>query len=126
MKSMKVLMLAAAAAGMIGLMAEAIAQNAPAGGGAPAAGAPAGGAAAGGRGRGGRGPAAPPPQAWVPKLTRLTRYEAPNRPIWRLADVKAMHSATGSWTQPIVRNKEMWADYVQIAAGERTPRLMRK
>ena len=121
MKSMKVLMLAAAVAGTIGLMAEAIAQNAPAG--APAAGAPAGGPAAG-RGRGGRGPAGPPPQAWVPKLTRLTRYEAPNRPIWRLADVKAMHSATGSWTQPIVRNKEMWADYVQIAAGEKTPRLM--
>jgi mannose-6-phosphate isomerase-like protein (cupin superfamily) len=121
MKSIKILMLAAAAAGSIGLIAQAVAQNAPAPAGAPAAGAPAPGAAAG-RGRGGRGPA--PVVAWVPKATRMTAYEAPNRPVWRLADVKALHPGNGSWTQPIVRNKEMWADYIQLAAGTKTPTTM--
>ena len=120
MKSMKAFMLAAAAAGTIGLIADAIAQNAPAPGGAPAAGAPAGRGA--GRGRG--GPPPPPAIAWVPKTTRLTRYEAPNKPVWRLKENKASHSATEGWVQPIVRNKEMWADYVQLAAGTKTPRLM--
>ena len=112
MNTFKALMLAAAAAGALGLIAQtATAQNtAPA---APAA------APAAGRG-------APPPQpvAWVPKPTRLTAYTAPNTPIWRLSEILAAHSKTASWEQPIVRNKEMWADYVQLAAGTKTPRIM--
>jgi mannose-6-phosphate isomerase-like protein (cupin superfamily) len=121
MKSVKTLMLAAAAAGALGLIAQAVAQNAPAPAGAPAAGAPAAGAAPG-RGRGGRGAA--PIVAWIPKTTRLTPYEAPNRPVWRLSEIKKMHPGNGSWEQPIVRNKEMWADYIQLAAGTRTPTVM--
>jgi len=118
MNTFKTLMLAAAAAGVLGVIAQtAIAQNAPAAG-APAAGAPAA-PAGGGRGRGG-----PPPQAWVPKLTRLTPYSSVNKPVWHLKDILASHSKTASWEQPIVRNKEMWADYIQLAAGTKTPRVM--
>jgi mannose-6-phosphate isomerase-like protein (cupin superfamily) len=60
----------------------------------------------------------------VPKTTRLTRYEYPNKPVWHIADILASHSKTASWEQPIVRNKEMWADYIQLAAGTKTPRVM--
>lgn len=69
-------------------------------------------------GRGGQ------PVAWVPKKAQLTPYEAPNRPLWRLSDVKAMHSPTGTWSQPIVRNKEMWADWHQLAVGTKNPAIM--
>ena len=120
---LKSLMLAAAAAGTLGLIAQtAIAQNnAPAPGaaaGAPAAAAPAG--------RAGRGRGAPPPPAiaWVPKKTQLTAYEYPNKPVWHIKDILASHSKTASWEQPIVRNKEMWGDYIQLAVGTKTPRQM--
>jgi mannose-6-phosphate isomerase-like protein (cupin superfamily) len=122
MISMKSLMLAAAAAASFGLFAQAVAQNAPSP--TPAAGAPAGNAPAAGRGRGGRGAAPAPMIAWVPKKAQLTPYEAPNRPIWRLAEVKALHPGAGSWEQPLVRSGELWADYIQLAAGTRTPRTM--
>src|SRR6185437_13663427 len=68
--------------------------------------------------------ARPTPTAWVPKKAQLTRYDAPNKPIWRLSEILASHSKTASWEQPIVRNKEMWADYIQLAVGTKTPRLM--
>jgi len=119
MQSWKMLMLAAAAAGTLGLIGQtAMAQNnAP--GNAPAASTPMPGAAGRGAGRGQQQPV-----AWVPKKAQLTPYEAPNRPIWRLADVLAMHSKTGTWSQPIVRNKEMWADWHQLAVGTKNPPMM--
>ena len=105
MHVMKSLMLAAGAVALVAGIA--VAQDAPAGRGA-------------GRGE----PRTPPPQAWVPKKAQLTRYEAPNKPIWRLSEILASHSKTASWEQPIVRNKEMWADYIQLAVGTKTSRLM--
>src|SRR3954468_15319394 len=66
---------------------------------------------------------APMPMDWVPKKTSLTPYVAPNKPIWRLSEILASHPKTASWDQPIVRNKEMWADYHQLAAGSKTPRV---
>ncbi|MBV9550806.1 MAG: hypothetical protein JO256_14140 [Alphaproteobacteria bacterium] len=123
MNFVKTLLLAATAAGALGMIAEtAIAQNAPAG--APAATAPAGAAPGG---RGGRGRGGPPPApaiAWVPKKTRMTPYDSQTKPVWHIADILASHSKTASWEQPIVRNKEMWADYIQLAAGSKTPRAM--
>ena len=116
MHSFKIFMLAAAATGTLGLIAQtSLAQPAPVPGGNAATTVSAPPAA-------GRG--APQPVAWVPKKTQLTAYEAPNRPVWRLTDVKAMHPGTGSWTQPIVRNKEMWADWYQMASGTRNPTMM--
>jgi len=103
---MKSLMLAATAGALALIAGMALAQDAPAGRGAA------------------RGPRTPPPQAWVPKKAQLTPYDAPNKPIWRLSEILASHSKTASWEQPIVRNKEMWADYIQLAAGTKTPRLM--
>ena len=83
------------------------------GGGAP------GGGAAGGGGGGQRQPAA---LVWAPKPTQLTEYEAPNRPLWKLTDVLAMHQGQASWRQPIIRDALLEADYVQMAPGQSTPR----
>lgn len=66
-------------------------------------------------------PRAAPVIAWSPKNTTLTPYVAPNRPWWKLADVLALHKGQNSWTQPIVRNADLVADWHQQASGERTP-----
>jgi mannose-6-phosphate isomerase-like protein (cupin superfamily) len=61
--------------------------------------------------------------AWSPKRTPYRAYEAPNRAWWKLADVRAMHKGQKSWVQPIVRNKDLMADWHQMAVGARTPQL---
>ena len=124
MHTIKTLMLAAAAAGTMALIADvALAQDA-----APAAGVangptpgpitttptPGAGRAAG---RGTR-PAPPPPEiAWAPKKTPYDNYDAPNKAWWKLSDILKAHSKTASWTQAIVRNKDLAADWHQQAAG---------
>ena len=80
---------------------------------------------------GAQAPAGPPPGferpplqiAWSPKKTPYAAYQAPNRAWWKLADVLAMHKGQKNWTQPIVRNKDLDADWHQMAAGDRTPEL---
>lgn len=61
----------------------------------------------------------PPPQRyWAPKKTPYGNYAAPNKPWWKLSDVLAMHKGKASWSQPIVRNKDIVADWHQLAAGQ--------
>lgn len=69
-------------------------------------------------------PGRPPLQiAWSPKKTPYTAYTAPNRAWWKLADVLALHKGQTNWSQPIVRNKDLMADWHQMAPGGRTPEL---
>jgi len=66
----------------------------------------------------------PPVQiAWSPKRTPYKAYETPNRPWWKLADVLALHKRQKNWSQPIIRNKDLMADWHQMAVGDRTPEL---
>lgn len=97
----------------------------PGGPGGPGAGGPPAGAGGVGRGGGAGGGGQQQPQAlvWAPKPTELTPYEAPNRPHWKLSDVLALNEGKASWRQPIVRNSLLEADYVQLAPGEKTPRV---
>jgi mannose-6-phosphate isomerase-like protein (cupin superfamily) len=64
-----------------------------------------------------------PMRVWAPKKTPYAAYVAPNKPWWKLADVLAMHRKEKSWSQPIVRNKDIVADWHQIAAGQATQEL---
>ena len=77
---------------------------------------------AGGTAAGPRAPFTPPPpmRVWAPKKTPYSDYVAPNKPWWKLADVLAMHKGQKSWSQPIVRNKDVVADWHQVAAGQTT------
>ena len=84
------------------------------------AGAPGGGGRGGGGGGRGGGP---PVLVWSQKPATLTPYEAPNRPVWRLTDVLAMHTGQVSWSQPIVRDALLEANYVQMAPGAVTPKM---
>jgi mannose-6-phosphate isomerase-like protein (cupin superfamily) len=122
MNALKSLMLAAAAAGTLALIADvALAQDAAPAAGAAAAPAVTGAAPARGAGRGRGNFVPPPPQlAWAPKKSPYDAYVAPNKAWWKLSDVLAAHSKTASWQQPIVRNKDLEADWHQLAAGEKS------
>jgi mannose-6-phosphate isomerase-like protein (cupin superfamily) len=66
-------------------------------------------------------PAAPALEfGWAPKKSPYDNYDAPNKVWWKLSDILAAHSKTASWVQPVVRNKDMQADWHQLAAGEKT------
>lgn len=62
----------------------------------------------------------PPMRFWAPKKTPYAGYAAPNKPLWKLTDVMAMHKGQARWSQPVVRNKDIVADWHQIAPGETT------
>lgn len=58
---------------------------------------------------------------WAPKPDRLPPYTGTNRPIWRLADVLAMHKGQKSWSQDIIDTPRYRVRYIQMAPGEKTP-----
>jgi len=58
--------------------------------------------------------------SWSPKPVPLTEWRAPNKPIWRLSEILAAHKEQKNWTQPIVRDQDYAADYIQMAPGEKT------
>ena len=68
-------------------------------------------------------PRPPPIFAWAPKKAPYGAYTAPNRPLWKLSDVLAMHAGQKSWSQPIVRDKDLDADWRQLAPGGKTTQL---
>lgn len=61
-----------------------------------------------------------PQSFWSPKPSKLAPYTAPNRPIWRLADMMAGHHGRADWVQPIIRNPDQDADYISMAPGRKT------
>jgi mannose-6-phosphate isomerase-like protein (cupin superfamily) len=70
-------------------------------------------------------PAPPPPIfGWVPKKTPVQAYVAPNKAWWKLSDVLALHKGQATWSQPIVRNKDLMADWHQLAPGGKTTPVM--
>jgi mannose-6-phosphate isomerase-like protein (cupin superfamily) len=77
-----------------------------------------------GRGAGGRGRGqAPPPLiAWAPVPVATPTWVAPNKPIWRLADLKAKHKSEQNWTEVVVNDNLFHAEYIQMAPGAKTPK----
>jgi len=82
--------------------------------------APAGGAPAGRGGRGGRGGA--PAEMWTVAKSRGGVYKAPNRPIWRKAELLAMHRGQNTWSEQIILDAENDATYNSAAPGTRSVR----
>lgn len=61
--------------------------------------------------------------AWAPLPVQPATWVAPNRPIWRLPELLAQHKGQKSWRETVVRDVTLHADYVQMAPGEKTPRM---
>jgi hypothetical protein len=62
---------------------------------------------------------------WVDKSAGgLGAYKAPNRPIWRLSELKRMHAGRSNWSQQIILDDEQNVTYNSGAPGTRiTPRM---
>ena len=73
-------------------------------------------------GRGGRGPRVPPPTAWAPKPIHPAGWVAPMKPVWRLPEILAAHKGQADWTEPIVNDNYLHADYISMGPGGKTPR----
>ena len=39
--------------------------------------------------------------AWAPKPSQLVPYAAPNRPLWKLSDIRARHAGEANWSEPV-------------------------
>ena len=59
-------------------------------------------------------------EVWAAQPIPETPYKAPNRLIWRIADILASHKGQQSWVQPVVRTRDFAGDYVSMAPGEKT------
>jgi len=79
--------------------------------------------ARGGRG-GGRG--AGPQEQFVlaPKAAKLSEYVAPHKAHTKLSEVLAKHKGRADWTEPVVDDDNLHADYISMAPGQKTPRRM--
>ncbi len=64
--------------------------------------------------------AAKPILAWAPKPARLTPYAAPNRPLWKLAEILKKHAGQQGWRETVVSTPDFTGAYVAMASGEKT------
>jgi len=70
--------------------------------------------------QGGRGPV----QTWWVAKTKGGVYIPPNKPLTRLADLKAMHAGQTNWTEVVVKDPEDEASYNSAAPGTKFGRRM--
>ncbi len=65
-------------------------------------------------------PPAKPIVAWAAKPATLPPYKAPNKLVYRLADVLAAHKGKQSWTQPVFASRDFVGEWISMAPGEKT------
>jgi len=58
--------------------------------------------------------------AWVLK-PKQAPYVAPNRPIWRIADIAAAHKGQADWAQTVVKDRWFENQYISMGPGKKTP-----
>lgn len=60
--------------------------------------------------------------AWAPVPTQPAAWVAPNKPHWKLAELLAKHKGRPEWTETVVSDSTLHADYISMAPGTKTPR----
>src|SRR5580704_2684593 len=60
--------------------------------------------------------------AWAPVPVQPATWVAPNKPIYKLADLLTQHKGEQNWTQTVVSDASLHADYISMAPGVKTPR----
>lgn len=58
--------------------------------------------------------------AWAAKPAKLMPYVAPNKLVYRFADVMAAHKGKQSWAQTVVLSRDFIGQWISMAPGERT------
>jgi mannose-6-phosphate isomerase-like protein (cupin superfamily) len=60
--------------------------------------------------------------AWAPVPVTPPGWVAPNKPHWKLSDLLTSHKGEASWTETVVSDSLLHADYIQLAPGTKTKR----
>jgi quercetin dioxygenase-like cupin family protein len=60
--------------------------------------------------------------AWAPVPVKPSTWVAPNRPHWKLTEIVAAHKGHQNWTETVVNDTTLHAEYVSMAPGAKTPR----
>jgi len=63
-----------------------------------------------------------PRLVWAAKPVPPTAFEAPNKLIWRIADILAAHKGQATWREPVAKTRDFEITYVSMAPGEKTKR----
>jgi mannose-6-phosphate isomerase-like protein (cupin superfamily) len=63
-----------------------------------------------------------PTFAWAPLPVQPATWVAPNKPIWKLADLLSQHKGQQNWSETVVSDNQLHADYISMAPGTKTPR----
>jgi mannose-6-phosphate isomerase-like protein (cupin superfamily) len=88
-------------------------------------GAPQAGADGKGGGRGGRKGGGPSTVAWTPKPIKPVGWTAPHKPLWKLSDLLAKHKGKAGWSELIVNDDHLHAEYISMPPGGKTLKRMR-
>jgi mannose-6-phosphate isomerase-like protein (cupin superfamily) len=62
--------------------------------------------------------------AWAPKPLELSPYVGVHRPRWKLADLLAEHGSAENWSETLVYDRHVLAQYVSMSAGTRVARRL--
>src|SRR5260221_14513596 len=73
--------------------------------------------------RGGRGGG--PAQTWGGNKTAGGVYKPPMRPLWKLSDLKQMHTGQNTWQEQIIFDPEQEPTYNSGAPGTKNRRRLR-
>jgi mannose-6-phosphate isomerase-like protein (cupin superfamily) len=65
-------------------------------------------------------PPAKPITAWAQRPAKLAPYVAPNKLVYRLADVLDAHKGKASWKQPVFSSRDFLGEWISMAPGEKT------
>ena len=61
--------------------------------------------------------------AWAAKPAKVLPWKAPNRLIYRLADILAAHKGKQDWEQTVHTDRDVTAKWISMAPGEKTKTL---
>jgi mannose-6-phosphate isomerase-like protein (cupin superfamily) len=59
--------------------------------------------------------------AWTLKPIKPGVYVPPNKPLWKLTDILAKHAAKTDWAEPVVRDEDVFVQYISLGPGKKTP-----
>ena len=62
--------------------------------------------------------------AWAPMPTEPSKWVPPNRPHWKLSELLVKHKGEPNWTETIVNDTTLRAEYISMAPGAKTPRRL--
>jgi mannose-6-phosphate isomerase-like protein (cupin superfamily) len=61
---------------------------------------------------------------WAPKPAKLPPYVAPMKPVTHYADVVAKHKGEARWSEDVIKTTRFHGEWVQMAAGDKTPTML--